>query len=147
MRKVLYGIMIFISALSVSVKMPAADLPSLPAASQIRTGALDNGIAYYIVTNNSEKGKANVALVQKSGYDYETLIRQAHLQCMRWEPCLPCLISSRILHSDSFRATVYGQVLADTSPFILTLRYIALKIWNLHAQKSLWIQPCCWCLT
>ncbi len=64
--------MIFISALSVSVKMPAADLPSLPAASQIRTGALDNGIAYYIVTNNSEKGKANVALVQKSGYDYET---------------------------------------------------------------------------
>lgn len=72
MRKVLYGILVSISVFLSSVAVRAADLPSLPAASQIRTGSLDNGIVYYIVTNGSEKGKANVALVQKSGYDYET---------------------------------------------------------------------------
>ena len=47
--------------------MPAADLPKLPTAPQIRTGVLDNGVSYYIVTNSTEKGKADVALVQRSG--------------------------------------------------------------------------------
>ena len=47
--------------------MPAADLPALPAAPQIRTGALDNGITYYLVTNPTEKGKADIALVQRAG--------------------------------------------------------------------------------
>ena len=47
--------------------MPAADLPTLPTAPQIRTGLLDNGVTYYIVTNSTEKGKADIALVQRVG--------------------------------------------------------------------------------
>ena len=48
------------SALLVSIMMPAADLPSLPVASRIKTGMLDNGIAYYLVTNSTEKVQVNV---------------------------------------------------------------------------------------
>ena len=33
---------------------------------------LDNGVAFYLVTNHTEKGKADVALVQKGGYGCET---------------------------------------------------------------------------
>jgi len=51
--------------------VPAADLPTLPASGQIRTGRLANGINYYIVTNTAERGKADIALVQKVGYAYE----------------------------------------------------------------------------
>ncbi|MGM9742973.1 MAG: hypothetical protein ACI3ZC_07930, partial [Candidatus Cryptobacteroides sp.] len=51
--------------------MPAADLPVLPSASQVKTGFLDNGIAYYIVTNPTEKGRADMSLVQKGGYGDE----------------------------------------------------------------------------
>ena len=47
--------------------MPAADLPILPTAPQIRTGLLDNGVTYYIVTNSTEKGKADIALIQRVG--------------------------------------------------------------------------------
>ncbi len=54
-----------------SITVPAADLPKLPVASQIKTGVLDNGIAYYLVTNNTEKGRADIALVQKGGYGDE----------------------------------------------------------------------------
>ena len=67
-RRILFSL----SALLVSIMMPAADLPSLPVASRIKTGMLDNGIAYYLVTNNTEKGRADIALVQKGGYDNET---------------------------------------------------------------------------
>ena len=67
-RRILFSL----SALLVSIMMPAADLPSLPVASRIKTGMLDNGIAYYLVTNSTEKGRADIALVQKGGYDNET---------------------------------------------------------------------------
>lgn len=46
----------------------ASDLPTLKVASQIRTGVLDNGVAYYMVVNPTEKGVADIALVQKVGY-------------------------------------------------------------------------------
>ncbi|MBR1407075.1 MAG: hypothetical protein IJ578_09135 [Bacteroidales bacterium] len=36
-------------------------------ASQVRTGRLDNGVTYYLVKNSAEKGKAEVALVQRVG--------------------------------------------------------------------------------
>lgn len=58
--------------LTISIMVPAADLPSLPVASKIKTGVLDNGIAYYLVTNSTEKGRADIALVQKGGYGNET---------------------------------------------------------------------------
>ena len=47
--------------------VPAVDLPKLPMAPQVRTGHLDNGITYYLVKNSAEKGKAEVALVQRAG--------------------------------------------------------------------------------
>ena len=43
----------------------AQSLPSLPAASGVVTGTLPNGITYYLVSNPSVKGHADMALVQK----------------------------------------------------------------------------------
>ena len=68
----IYRILLTVALLVISIMMPAADLPSLPVAPQIKTGMLDNGIAYYLVTNHTEKGKADIALVQKSGFGDET---------------------------------------------------------------------------
>ena len=53
--------------------VPAADLPKLPTAPQVRTGQLDNGITYYLVKNSAEKGKAEVALVQRVGKAVEDI--------------------------------------------------------------------------
>lgn len=50
----------------------AGDLPALSADPQIKAGVLDNGIAYYLVTNTSEKGRADIALVQRGGYSAES---------------------------------------------------------------------------
>lgn len=72
MRNYILHVVILLPALLFSIMMPAADLPTLPVASQIRTGMLDNGVAFYLVTNHTEKGKADVALVQKGGYGCET---------------------------------------------------------------------------
>ena len=68
----IYRILLTAALLVIPIMMPAADLPSLPVASQIKTGMLDNGVAYYLVTNHTEKGKADIALVQKSGFGDET---------------------------------------------------------------------------
>ena len=68
----LYRITISLAVVLISTIMPAADLPQLPVASSIKTGTLDNGIAYYLVTNSTEKGKADVALVRRGGYDMES---------------------------------------------------------------------------
>lgn len=54
------------------IRTSAADLPSLPPSSVIQTGVLDNGIAYYLVTNTLEKGKTDIALVQRGGFADET---------------------------------------------------------------------------
>lgn len=54
-------------ALCFPIIVPAEDLPSLPAASNIRAGSLPNGVNYYIVQNSSHKGMADIALVQKVG--------------------------------------------------------------------------------
>ena len=43
----------------------AQPLPSLPAASEVVTGILPNGISYFLVSNPSSKGRADFALVQK----------------------------------------------------------------------------------
>lgn len=48
-----------------------ADYPSLPADNIISRGLLDNGIAYYIVPNQSQKGLADICLVQRGGYGSE----------------------------------------------------------------------------
>lgn len=65
-------VIVFLVGLLLPIIVPAAGLPTLPTAPQIRTGRLDNGITYYIVTNSTEKGKADIALVQRAGSDDET---------------------------------------------------------------------------
>lgn len=67
MNKILH-ISITVLAALFSITVPAADLPKLPAASSVKTGVLDNGTAYYLVTNATEKGKADIALVRRGGY-------------------------------------------------------------------------------
>ena len=69
---------ITICAAAVSLAAPVsssaaygADYPSLPAAGSISKGVLDNGITYYIVPNKSEKGLADICLVQRGGYGME----------------------------------------------------------------------------
>ena len=47
------------------VFLEAQQLPSLPAASGVVSGTLPNGIAYFLVSNPSSKGRADFALVQK----------------------------------------------------------------------------------
>lgn len=44
-------------------------LPSLKNATEVTTGVLPNGIAYYLVTNAADKGKADFAIVQKAADD------------------------------------------------------------------------------
>ena len=48
-----------------SSPLGAQQLPSLPAASGVVSGTLPNGIAFYLVSNPSSKGRADFALVQK----------------------------------------------------------------------------------
>lgn len=54
------------------ISVPAADLPVLPSSKNISSGKLANGVNYYIVSNPSYKGMADIALVQKTGYADES---------------------------------------------------------------------------
>ena len=45
----------------------AADLPKLPNDPAVAKGVLANGLTYYIVSNPTSKGKADFALVQRTG--------------------------------------------------------------------------------
>ena len=54
----------FIASASFSIMMPAQELPGLGQASEIKKGTLDCGVQYYLVTNNSYKGRADVAVIQ-----------------------------------------------------------------------------------
>lgn len=49
----------------ISFCLGAQTLPSLPAASGVVTGTLPNGISYFLVSDPSVKGRADLALVQK----------------------------------------------------------------------------------
>lgn len=62
--------LLFVSALLLALFpriVPAATLPTLPDSDKIKTGTLANGVRYYIVTNHTHKGTADIALVQKAG--------------------------------------------------------------------------------
>ena len=52
----------------------AQDLPKLAKSSRIVTGTFPNGVSYYFVANNTLKGYANFAIVQK-GADYQEAMR------------------------------------------------------------------------
>lgn len=48
-----------------SITVPAADLPSLPADKRILRGTLGCGATYYMVTNPTEKGYADIAVIRR----------------------------------------------------------------------------------
>lgn len=77
--KMRYLIKIVLSSvlLAASIMMPAQDLPSLAKDGTVTTGALANGISYYLVTNSSMKGIADFALVRNGSCD--TLSARAEL--------------------------------------------------------------------
>jgi len=61
--KTVLGLYLLLVLLSSS--LGAQQLPALPAASGVVSGTLPNGIAFYLVSNPSSKGRADFALVQK----------------------------------------------------------------------------------
>ncbi len=56
-----------LSALLLSIIVPAQDLPVLPEDSAVLKGVMPNGMTYYLVTNPTVKGEADFALVQRTG--------------------------------------------------------------------------------
>ena len=56
-----------VAALLSAISVPAQDLPLLPGDPAVKQGVLPNGMTYYLSNNPSTKGKADFALVQKTG--------------------------------------------------------------------------------
>ena len=57
---------LFVLALAVSsITVPATDLPTLPTDKRIIRGTLGCGATYYMVTNPSEKGYADIAVIRR----------------------------------------------------------------------------------
>lgn len=67
MKMLINRLLISIALLSLSIIVPAQNLPVLPSDPAITTGTLPNGLTYYIAKNTSAKGRADFALVQKTG--------------------------------------------------------------------------------
>ena len=64
-------ILLCAASFCLSIMMPAQKLTLLPTSSQITVGVLPNGISYYLVTNGTNKGSADIALIQKGASDRE----------------------------------------------------------------------------
>ena len=71
-KKLSYLSACLVLAVGLPIIVPAQDLPTLPVAPQIKTGRLGNGVSYYLVTNGTDKGTADIALVQRTGRSDET---------------------------------------------------------------------------
>ena len=69
MKEVLIRSVAILSVLLVSITMPAQDIPSLSSDKAVTSGVLPNGMSYYLVPNKASLGKADFALVQKTGTD------------------------------------------------------------------------------
>ena len=69
MKEMLIRSVAVLSALLLSITMPAQDIPSLPSDKAVTSGVLPNGMAYYLVSNKASLGRADFALVQKTGTD------------------------------------------------------------------------------
>ena len=65
MSKILKHILCALATVIFSITVPAADLPSLPQDSRIQKGTLACGVTYYMVTNKSDKGYADVAVIRR----------------------------------------------------------------------------------
>ena len=60
-KYVLFSLVLVLSSISV----PAADLPTLPVDSRIIKGTLGCGATYYMVSNTSVKGYADIAVIRR----------------------------------------------------------------------------------
>ena len=67
MKRGFFRLIIAISGLLCATIVPAQNLPVLTPDPAIKQGKLPNGLTYYIVANQSAKGHADFALVQKTG--------------------------------------------------------------------------------
>ena len=74
-------VLLLVVGLLCSIIMPAQDLPVLSPDKAVRSGVLPNGTSYYVVTNSTIKGVADLALVQKTGTEnvtdstYQTVVK------------------------------------------------------------------------
>ncbi|MBQ6576238.1 MAG: hypothetical protein IJL91_00620 [Bacteroidales bacterium] len=59
--------------LLIPIIVPATDLPKLAKGANVHNGTLENGVNYYVVTNKTQKGKVDIALVQKVGTGMESV--------------------------------------------------------------------------
>lgn len=57
-----------LATLLLAITMPAQDIPVLPDDPSVLKGVMPDGMAYYLVSNPTDKGTADFALVQKTGY-------------------------------------------------------------------------------
>ena len=69
MKEVIIRSVALLSLLLSSIVVPAQDIPSLPSDRAVTNGVLPNGMSYYLVSNKSSLGRADFALVQKTGSD------------------------------------------------------------------------------
>ena len=61
-----------LSALLLSITVPAQSIPSLPSDKTVTSGVLPNGMSFYLVPNKASLGCADFALVQKAGTENST---------------------------------------------------------------------------
>lgn len=57
-----------LATLLLAITMPAQEIPVLPDDPSVLKGVMPDGMAYYLVSNPTDKGTADFALVQKTGY-------------------------------------------------------------------------------
>lgn len=57
-----------LALLLAAISMPAQDIPVLPEDPAVVKGVLPNGMSYYLVANAADKGVADFALVQNTGF-------------------------------------------------------------------------------
>ena len=81
-----------VAALLFNLSAFAHDLPKMPVDKAVVSGALPNGIKYYVVANSDTKGMADFALVQKSGSALTEKIQTSEIS-ERLMTCLPDLDS------------------------------------------------------
>ena len=62
LRHIIFSCLAF---LCFATSVPAQNLPSLPVDSRIKKGTLRCGVTYYMVTNSSAKGYADIAVIQR----------------------------------------------------------------------------------
>lgn len=134
MKRCYHFFALFFWMFAFSISVPAQDLPALAPDATVATGALENGITFYVVTNPSQSGHADFALVRKGSAD--TLSARKHLSSLpHFNKSTPCKFLSRKqigLRKEGFmvydegstvfrfdNVPVYDQAASDTTLLLL----------------------------